>query len=75
MGEENIQTDQQRKDMAKYIYDHDPYKHNIVIHTHTGDQEKIYRPLLGNASDFTGVSIQAGTSNVYTETRKWVESR
>lgn len=74
IGEENTQTDQQRKDMAKYIYDHDPYKHNIVIHTYPGKQEEVYRPLLGTASDLTGVSIQTDTLNVYPETRKWVEA-
>ncbi|MEJ7680681.1 MAG: DUF5060 domain-containing protein [Segetibacter sp.] len=70
IGEENTQTDKQRKDMAKYIYDHDPYKHNIVIHTYPGKQEEVYRPLLGTASNFTGVSIQTDTLNVYPETRK-----
>ena len=74
LGEENSQTTQQRKDMAKYFYDHDPYKHNIDIHTFTGKQDTVYRPLLGTASDLTGVSIQTGTSNVYAETRKWVET-
>lgn len=74
VGEENSQTTQQQKDMAKYLYDHDPYKHNIVLHTLPGKQEEVYRPLLGNASSFTGISIQTDTSNVYPETRKWVEA-
>lgn len=72
LGEENTQNDKQRKDMAKYLHDHDPYKHNVVVHTRPGKQEEIYRPLLGNASNFTGVSIQTDTANVYSETRKWV---
>ncbi|WP_018612146.1 DUF5060 domain-containing protein [Segetibacter koreensis] len=74
IGEENSQTDKQRKDMAKYLHDHDPYNHNIVIHTFPRKQEEVYRPLLGKASDFTGISIQTDTSNVYAETRKWVEA-
>ena len=74
VGEENMQTDAQRKAMAKYIYDHDPYNHHIVIHTYPGQQEQIYRPLLGSASSFSGISIQTSVSNVYTETRKWVEA-
>lgn len=74
LGEENTQTTQQQKDMAKYFYDHDPYKHNIVLHTYSGQQETIYRPLLGSASKLTGVSIQTSPSNVYAETRKWVEA-
>jgi hypothetical protein len=72
IGEENTMTDKQRKDMAKYLYDHDPYKHNIVVHTYPGEQKEIYTPLLGTASDFTGVSIQTSSSSVYKETKKWV---
>jgi hypothetical protein len=74
LGEENTQTRQQQKDMARYVFDHDPYHHNIVLHTLPGSQEKIYRPLLGSASGLTGVSIQTDTSHVYAETRKWVET-
>jgi hypothetical protein len=74
IGEENTQTDAQRKAMAKYIYDHDPYKHHIVIHTYPSLQEQIYRPLLGDSSAFAGVSIQTPVENVYAETRKWVEA-
>ena len=74
LGEENNdQSDQQRKDMAQYFYDHDPYHHNIVIHTYPGQQENIYRPMLGSNSELTGVSIQIGWNSVHTETKQWVE--
>ena len=73
LGEENNQTDAQRKAMAQYLYDHDPYKHPIVLHTYPGQQENIYRSLLGDASKLSGVSIQTNVSNVYNETKKWVE--
>ena len=73
LGEENTQTDAQRKAMAQYIYDHDPYKHPIVLHTYPGQQESIYRSLLGDSSKLSGVSIQTNVSNVYNETRKWVD--
>ncbi|NEU07250.1 DUF5060 domain-containing protein [Flavihumibacter sp. R14] len=74
IGEENTQTDQQRKDIAQYLYDHDPYRHPIVLHTYPGQQDKIYTVLLGDSSKLTGVSIQTDVSNVFAETRKWVEA-
>ncbi|MGV3558398.1 malectin domain-containing carbohydrate-binding protein [Larkinella arboricola] len=73
MGEENIQTTQQRKDMAQYFYEHDPYKNHIVIHTNVKQQGEVYTPLLGNKADYTGVSIQTDWNNVYKETLEWVE--
>ncbi|MFD1143685.1 malectin domain-containing carbohydrate-binding protein [Larkinella insperata] len=73
LGEENIQTTQQRKDMAQYIARLDPYKNHIVLHTNVKEQNQVYGPLLGNNSDLTGVSIQTDWNNVYAETRLWVE--
>ncbi len=59
LGEENHgQSDAQRKDMAAYFYENDPYGHNIVIHTYPEQKEKIHTPLLGNASKLTGLSLQ-----------------
>ena len=72
LGEENTNTDQQRKDFAAYFAANDPYQHNIVVHTYPGKQETIYRPLLGSNSKLTGVSIQTGWNNVYSETLQWV---
>ncbi|MFD1140536.1 DUF5060 domain-containing protein [Larkinella insperata] len=73
IGEENIQTTQQRKDMAQYFYEHDPYKSNIVLHTNVKQQNEAYTPLLGNQSDYSGVSIQTDWNNVYKETKLWVQ--
>jgi len=74
LGEENNDmSDQERKDMAAYVRDTDPYGHHIVIHSYPSEISKIYTPLLGNASALTGVSIQTGKSNVHPETVKWVE--
>jgi hypothetical protein len=82
LGEENSQTTQQRKDMAQYFYDIDPYRHNIVIHTYPSDgqdpnqpregQDKVYMPLLGNNSKLTGVSLQNEWSSVHKLTLKWL---
>ncbi|NJM79592.1 MAG: hypothetical protein HC854_08240 [Flavobacterium sp.] len=48
LGEENAdQTDAQRKDMAQYFYDNDPYRSHIVIHTFPNQYNLIYTPLLG----------------------------
>lgn len=74
LGEENTQSTLQQQQMAQYYHDHDPYGSNIVVHSYPNEQELRYRPLLGNASQLTGVSIQKDASLVYSETRKWVEA-
>jgi hypothetical protein len=60
------------KSYASYIKDIDPYHHHIVIHTYPGQQDEVYEPLLGNASDLTGASIQTAWNGVYNATRNWV---
>ncbi|MEL6256993.1 MAG: DUF5060 domain-containing protein, partial [Bacteroidota bacterium] len=72
-GEENTQTEQQRKDMAKYFADHDPYQHLVVLHTYPNQQEQVYDDLLGNASAYTGASVQTGISNVHRDIVNWVQ--
>lgn len=62
LGEENTQTTGQQMAMAGYIKTVDPYDHHIVVHTFPNQQEKVYRPLLGKDSPFTGASLQ--NSNV-----------
>ena len=62
LGEENTQTTRQQVDMAQYIADLDPYDHLIVIHTYPNQQDKIYPPLMGDASALHGASLQ--NSNV-----------
>jgi len=76
LGEENTQSETQRKDMAQYFYDHDPYRHNIVLHTYPGQWSSVYTPLLGTASKLTGVSLQLGQedfSDVHGQTLEWVQ--
>ncbi|MDT0607806.1 Ig-like domain-containing protein [Croceitalea rosinachiae] len=72
MGEENTQTDNQRKEMAEFFKDLDPYGHHIVIHTYPNQQNQVYNPLLGNASEYTGPSIQSGINNIHNDVKKWV---
>lgn len=72
LGEENTQTTQQRKDMAAYINDIDPYKQNIVVHTYPNEQDKAYMPLLGDNSKLTGLSLQNAWNSVHKLTLKWI---
>ena len=72
LGEENSQTPEQQRAMARYIRDVDPYDHHIVIHTFPDQQEKVYRPLLGDQSVLTGASLQNGWNQVHQCTLKWV---
>lgn len=81
LGEEN-DIWEERDDPAQerikayiaYIHALDPYDHPVVIHTYPGQQEQVYRPLLGEAAALDGVSIQTAFDNVHTETLTWVEA-
>ncbi len=72
IGEENTQSSQEIRDMVKYLHDVDPYQHHIVIHTFPNQQEKVYRPLLGDGSLLTGVSLQNHWSAVHRLTLQWI---
>jgi Domain of unknown function (DUF5060) len=71
LGEENTNTDEQRKLFADYIKDIDPYDHPIVVHSFPGSQDEVFRPLLGYRN-FDGVSLQTNPENGFTETLKWI---
>ncbi|MEL6193825.1 MAG: DUF5060 domain-containing protein [Bacteroidota bacterium] len=73
IGEENTNTESQRKEFAQYFYDHDPYRHHVVLHTYPNQQDQVYDPLLGNSSTYTGVSVQTNWNEVHDDTKKWVE--
>ncbi|WP_189585233.1 DUF5060 domain-containing protein [Litorimonas cladophorae] len=81
LGEENGpsswmqtgQTDQQRKDMASFFAENDPYDHTVVLHSHAaaGDIDHIFAPLLGHAP-LDGMSLQIENGeDVYETTRNW----
>ena len=73
LGEENTQTTDQQRAMSQYIHDHDPYDHNIVVHTFPGQQDSVYRPLLADGSVLTGTSIQnSNIKDTHVQTVKWV---
>ncbi|WP_394746955.1 Kelch repeat-containing protein [Spongiimicrobium salis] len=67
LGEENGpaswtpigQNDRQRKDMAKYIKETDPYKHPVLLHTHSHDP--LRKDILDSISGYQyldGLSLQ-----------------
>ncbi len=74
LGEENGswhnikgQSAEQRRAMAQYFYDNDPYHHHIVIHN-----GEWYDDLFGDQSKLTGASLQTNKpdfSRVYSQTR------
>ncbi|MEW6238649.1 MAG: DUF5060 domain-containing protein [Candidatus Omnitrophota bacterium] len=73
LGEENTNTDSQRKAFAEYIQNIDPYKHPIVVHTFPEKYDEVYKPLLG-FRDFYGPSLQMGDMNkTHSETIKWFD--
>ncbi len=71
IGEENTQSTEEVQDMVKYLHDTDPYQHHIVLHTFPPEQEKVYRPLLGDKSLLTGVSLQNSWKAAHQRTLQW----
>jgi len=72
LGEENTNTDPQRKEFCRFVHGLDAYKHPIVVHTFPGQYDQVYTPLL-NDPDFHGPSLQMGDmGKTHAETLKWV---
>ena len=72
LGEENTQTTKQQQDMAQYIADTDPYNHLIVVHSYPDQQDKVYRPLLGQQSVLRGASLQnSNVKDCHKQVVKW----
>ena len=72
LGEENTQSTEELRDMARYLHQTDPYRHPIVVHTFPNQQDKVYPPLLGDRSHLTGASLQNGWSQAHQRTLLWV---
>lgn len=72
LGEENTNTGAQQRQFARHLRDLDPYDHPIVVHTHTGDWDAVYEPLLGFPS-FEGPSLQIAFSTVHSQTLSWIQ--
>lgn len=75
LGEENTQSTAQQKAMIDYIAKLDPYSHPIVVHTYPNKQDDVYRPLLGDGSKLTGVSLQnSSLQTTHAQTIKWIDA-
>ncbi|MEQ9287454.1 MAG: DUF5060 domain-containing protein [Cyclobacteriaceae bacterium] len=73
IGEENTQTPEQQREIARYLNDLCPYDQNIVIHTFPNEQDKIYPKLLGSQSLITGASLQNEWDHAHIKTLQWVK--
>lgn len=75
LGEENTQSTEQQQAMINYLEQLDAYKHPIVVHTYPDQQDKVYRPLLGDRSKLAGTSLQnSSLTTTHTQTVKWVKA-
>lgn len=73
LGEENNQPIEEVKKVANYVYQLDPYKHHLVIHTFPNKDDR-YGELIGNQSPLTGASLQLSDSefhDVHPRVLKW----
>ncbi len=74
LGEENTNTDAQRRDFANFFRAVDPYDHPIVVHTYPWEHDKVYKPLLGFPG-LDGASIQLDRmAGGHEETLKWLRA-
>jgi len=75
LGEENTQSLEQRRAMARWIRALDPYDHPIVLHTYPDQQDKLYGQHLGPDSVLDGLSIQNdAVAKTHAQTVKWVRA-
>ena len=74
IGEENTQSTGEINRMADYLASLDPYRHHIVLHTYPDQQDKVYKPLLGDRSRLSGISLQnSNVRDCHWQVVKWVE--
>jgi hypothetical protein len=71
LGEENTQSIDEVRAMVAHLRATDPYDHLIVLHTFPQEQDKVYRPLLGESEALTGVSLQNLWSAAHQRTLQW----
>ena len=70
LGEENHQSAPQRVAMTEFFWEHDPYRHLVVVHN-----GKPFDDLLGDKSRLTGASVQTNKpdfSRVHGAVLGWV---
>ncbi len=74
LGEENTQSPEEQRDMARFIKETDPYPHHIVVHTFPPWQDRVYTKLVGEQSVLTGASLQMQWDEVHQRTLQWLEA-
>jgi hypothetical protein len=62
LGEENNTSDQDRREIARYIRSLDAYRHPITVHTHNNKELEFYNGLFGD-DRFEATSIQGSMRN------------
>jgi hypothetical protein len=67
LGEENNTPDTDRKEIAAYIRNLDPYDHPITVHTYNNKALEFYDGILGD-ENFEATSIQGDMNNYNHET-------
>ncbi|NND34659.1 MAG: DUF5060 domain-containing protein [Saprospiraceae bacterium] len=75
LGEENNQPIDEVIKVANYVYNLDPYKHHLVIHTFPNQDDR-YGELIGDQSPLTGASLQLSHpefTDVHDRVLKWRE--
>ncbi len=72
LGEESTQPPEQQRAMSVFIRDTDPYQHSRVIHSFPEQQDLVFTPLLGEASELTGASLQNPWNATHRRTLKWL---
>ena len=74
IGEENTQSTDEIRDMARYLHETDAYGHLVVLHSYPQQQEKMYEPLTGDRNALTGVSLQNPWNMVHQRTLQWLRA-
>lgn len=74
LGEENTQTPEEQRAMARWIAEVDPWQHLRVIHTYPNEQDQVYTPLLRDQSMLTGASLQNSWNQVHQRTLQWLRA-
>ncbi len=73
LGEENNQPLEEVLKAANYVYNLDPYKHHLVMHTFPNQDDR-YSGLIGDQSPLTGASLQLSNEefvDVHPRVLKW----
>jgi hypothetical protein len=71
LGEENSQTPDEQRAMARAFAELDPYHHLVVLHTYPQEHDRVYAPLLGRDTELTGASLQNPWNAAHRSVLEW----